>query len=135
MNLNAPVYQTGISCLPFRNQTELEVRRSSCMIRKCFLPAVLAMSISLFAPGLLAQNQAAYPVQGAVQAPQQPTVVVPNVYVLGGFYGPGVIVVPSGGFNAPAGTVGISLANQSGISTYTPIEMGVQSTLGPRPTF
>src|SRR5262249_12218169 len=56
-----------------------------------------------------------------------------NIYVVNGFYGTGVYVVPSGGLLPPPGTAGASLANQVGTSMNTPIATGLQSTLGPRP--
>lgn len=89
------------------------------MIRKFFLLAILATS------ACLGQNQ------GMIQGGQQPPTA--NIYVVSGFYGTGVYVVPSGGYLPPAGTVGMSLVNQSGISASTPIETGLESTLGPRP--
>jgi hypothetical protein len=94
------------------------------MIRRTFLVAVLAVMAGI------AQSQQAAPNPGMVQGAQAtpPT----NVYVVSGYYGTGVYVVPSGGMVAPPGTVGISVANQ-GISMNTPIEGGVESTLGPRP--
>ena len=94
------------------------------MIRRTFFLAVVAVMAGT------AQSQRAAPNPGMAQGaqPTPPT----NVYVVSGYYGTGVYVVPSGGMVAPPGTVGISVANQ-GISMNTPIEGGVESTLGPRP--
>jgi hypothetical protein len=98
------------------------------MIRKLSLLAALATS------ACIAQTQPAPSNQGMVQGGQQVPIVVPaNIYVVSSFYGTGVYVVPSGGLLPPAGTAGISLGNQAGISASTPIDTGLQSTLGPRP--
>jgi hypothetical protein len=98
------------------------------MIRKLSLLAALATS------ACIAQTQPASSNQGMVQGGQQLPIVVPaNIYVVSSFYGTGVYVVPSGGLLPPAGTAGISVANQAGISATTPIDTGLQSTLGPRP--
>src|SRR5215472_1095356 len=97
------------------------------MIRKLSLLAALASAC-------IAQTQPATSNQGMVQGAQQLPIVVPaTIYVVSSFYGTGVYVVPSGGLLPPAGTAGISLANQAGISASTPIDTGLQSTLGPRP--
>ena len=49
---------------------------------------------------------------------------------VGGFAG-GVLATPSASFTAPQPTAGISLADRSGITTSTPVETGVQTTLSP----
>lgn len=48
----------------------------------------------------------------------------------GGFAG-GVLATPTASFTAPQPTAGISLADRSGISTSTPVETGVQTSLTP----
>src|SRR5262249_38482821 len=96
------------------------------MIRITCLLAVLAVMTGT----VLSQPGASRPgvMQGGPQyAPPA------NIYVVNGFYGTGVYVVPSGGLLPPPGTAGVSLAGQAGISMNTPIDTGVQSTLGPRP--
>jgi hypothetical protein len=49
---------------------------------------------------------------------------------VGGFAG-GVLATPTADFTAPQPTAGISLANRSGISTSTPVDTGVETTLAP----
>src|SRR5262249_7101471 len=96
------------------------------MIRITCLLAVLAVMTGT----VLSQSVASSPgvMQGGPQyAPPA------NIYVVNGFYGTGVYVVPSGGLLPPPGTAGVSLAGQAGISMNTPIDTGLQSTLGPRP--
>ena len=94
------------------------------MIRITFLLAVLAVMTATLqsqvasSPGVM---------QGGPYAPPA------NIYVVNGFYGTGVYVMPSGGLLPPPGTAGVSLAGQAGISMNTPIDTGLQSTLGPRP--
>lgn len=47
-----------------------------------------------------------------------------------GFAG-GILATPTADFTAPQPTAGISLANRSGISTSTPVDTGVETTLTP----
>lgn len=49
---------------------------------------------------------------------------------VGGFAG-GILATPTASFTAPQPTAGISLADRSGISTSTPVDTGVQTTLSP----
>lgn len=49
---------------------------------------------------------------------------------VGGFAG-GVLATPTASFTAPQPTAGISLADRSGISSSTPVDTGVQTTLSP----
>jgi hypothetical protein len=125
--------------LPFGNHTALDagatIAGGETMTRSYTLLAALSAAMTFPFPCLLAQGQPASSTRGVGQAGQPSTIVLPstNVYVTGGgFYGNGIYVVPSGALTAPFTGAGISLADRSGISLYTPIETGLQSTLGPR---